>query len=153
MYFLTFFMGFDRDKGLDNGRLNLRHLELGTINTWIATSSVESKQGAEDFHERGGLIPPEYRVPGLKNWTVATKPIPMPQTKGVEGNFYKIDPHNVTTDKGGARGDFGIHLDANVPGSMGCIVMTKERFNGFEKQMDLLADQGIRSIPLFVTYS
>jgi len=52
-------MGFDRDKGLDNGRLNLRHLELGTINTWIATSSVESKQGAEDFHERGGLIPPE----------------------------------------------------------------------------------------------
>lgn len=153
MYFLTFSMGFDRDNGIDNGRLCLRHLEQGTIAVWIATSSTENKQSAEDFNEKGGLIPPEYRVPGLKNWTVETSPIPMPKIKGVEGNFYKINPYEVETDKGGVRGDFGIHLDANVPGSMGCVVMSKDRFNDFEKQMALLSAKDIESIPLFVTYS
>lgn len=153
MYLLTFSMGFDREPGLDNGRLCLRHTEKGTIAVWTATSSTENKQSAEDFHKKGGLIPPEYRVPGLKNWVVSTKPIPMPNNPGVDGNFYKIDPHEVTTDKGGIRGDFGVHLDGNFPGSLGCIVMTKDRFNDFEKQMNILFAEGVKSVPLFVTYS
>lgn len=152
-HFLTFSMQFDREPGLDNGRLCLRYLTEGTLNVWTATSSVASKQGAEDFHQKGGLIPPEYRVPGLKNWVVATTPIAMPQVKGVEGSFYKIDPHQIKTDKGGVRGDFGIHKDANVPGSMGCIVMTEDRFADFEQVMKKIAAQNIRSMPLFVTYS
>jgi hypothetical protein len=151
-YLLTFSMGFDEQPDLDNGRLCLRHLTEGTIKVWTATSSIGAKQGREDFHQKGGLIPPEYRC-GIKNWEVLTKPIPMPQVRGVEGNFYKINPHVVTTDKGGSRGDFGIHLDANQPGSLGCIVMTKDRFSDFEFTIKTLSDQGIKSLPLFVTYS
>ncbi|MEO1372759.1 MAG: hypothetical protein AAFW70_00230 [Cyanobacteria bacterium J06635_10] len=101
----------------------------------------------------GGLIPPEYRVPGLKSWQVHTKPINLSHNLGVQGNFYKIDPHEVKTDKGGTRSDFGIHKDANVPGSLGCIVLTDERFKDFEKEMSQLLKDGVDSLPLFVTYS
>ncbi|WP_206758297.1 hypothetical protein [Calothrix anomala] len=82
-----------------------------------------------------------------------TKPISMPDNPGVDGNFYKIDPHEVKTDEGGIRGDFGIHKDGNVPGSMGCIVMSPDRFQQFEKEITELAKDGVTSLPLFVTYS
>lgn len=153
MYFLDFSMHFDRDKGLDQGRLCLRHIEKGTLEIWKATSSTTVRQYSESFHYRKGLIPPEYRVPGLKSWQVNTKPIDLSQNKGVKGNFYKINPHEVKTDKGGVRSDFGIHKDANVPGSLGCIVLTDERFRDFEKEMSQLSKQGVDSLPLFVTYS
>ena len=150
--FLIFSMQFDRDPGLDSGRLSLNSIEAGTKDVWIATSSTANKQGSEDFNERGGLIPPQYRC-GIKYYTVATSPIPMASVKGVEGNFYKIDPHQVTTDKGTVRGDFGIHRDANVPGSLGCIVLNGDRFRDFEVAMRSLKDKGLVSIPLFVQYS
>ncbi len=152
-YFLTFSMQFDREPGLDNGRLRLCNLTEGKVEIWIATSSVASRQKAEDFHQRGGLIPPEYRVPGLKFWTVSTKPIPMPNNPGVAGNFYQISPFEVITDRGGKRGDFGIHLDGNVPGSLGCIVMSKDRFVVFEEMMKRLLSEKVNTLPLFVTYS
>ncbi|MGD1911466.1 MAG: hypothetical protein ACFB2X_11565 [Rivularia sp. (in: cyanobacteria)] len=153
MYFLNFSLHFDRDRGLDQGRLCLRHLEKGTVEIWTATSSTSGKQDRESFHKQYGLIPPEYRVPGLKSWQVHTQPINLSHKLGVQGNFYKIDPHEVKTDKGGVRGDFGIHKDANVPGSLGCIVLTAERFNDFEKEMSQLSTIGVDSLPLFVTYS
>ena len=152
-HFLSFTQHFDRDKGLDWGRLSINSLILGVIDIWIATSSHASKQYAESFHERGGMLPPPYRVPGLKFYTVSTTPIPMPGTKGVEGNFYQILPFEVTTDKGGKRSDFGIHRDANAPGSLGCIVMSSDRFEQFEKAMSKLRNQGIAKLPLFVQYS
>ncbi len=152
-YFLIFSMHFDRDRGLDWGRLSLNCLSQGTIDIWMTTSSVASKQEAEGFHQKGGMIPPQYRCPELKNYTVETTPIPLPHVKGVAGNFYKINPHIITTDKGGKRGDFGIHVDANVPGSAGCPVMSKTRFKQFEKRMSQLRKQEISSIPLFVQYS
>lgn len=78
----------------------------------------------------------------------------MPAVKGVEGNFYKIDPHTVKAQPSGTvRGDFGIHLDGNAPGSLGCIVMSKERFKDFEDKMKELAKEGVTTIPLFVQYS
>ena len=153
MYFLSFSAHFDRDKGLDQGRLCLRHPELGTQNIWIAATSTRLKQYPESFHERGGILPPEYRVPGLRNWQVLTDPIPMPNTPGVNGNFYKINPHEVKTDKGGTRGDFGIHWDGRSPGSLGCIVMTKDRFDDFENTIAKLRSLKVRQLPLFVTYS
>ncbi len=153
MYFLTYSAHFDRDKGVDAGRLCLRHLQQGTVGIWISATSHSTKQFPESFHQWGGVIPPEYRVPDLKNWQVLTKPIYMPQVKGVEGNFYKINPHNVVTDKGGKRGDFGIHRDANAPGSLGCIVMTGDRFKDFENALASLRKQGVDELPLFVSYS
>ncbi|MCX8122516.1 MAG: hypothetical protein N3E45_17095 [Oscillatoriaceae bacterium SKW80] len=150
---MTFSAHFDRDKGLDEGRLCLRHLQLGTRKVWVAATSTSDKQFPESFHQRGGVLPPEYRVPGLRNWVVITEPIPMPNTPGVNGNFYKINPHEITTDKGGKRGDFGIHLDGRSPGSLGCIVMNAERFADFEEAIAQLRKEGVESIPLFVSYS
>lgn len=153
MYFLDFFMQFNRDPGLDQGRLCFRHLEMGDLQVWKATSSTATKQDAESFHEKGGLIPPGYRIKNFKRWQVSTIPIFMPSNPGVAGNFYKITPHEIVTDKGGKRGDFGIHFDGNVPGSLGCPVLDGERFRLFEEEMKKLAQQNIVSIPLFVTYS
>ena len=149
-YFFVFNQHFDRDKGLDWGRLSLNQLNPPkTLTVWTATSSISTKQQPESFHQRGGIIPPQYRC-NIPCWSVETSPIPMPKTKGVEGNFYKINPHSVTTDKGEIRGDFGIHLDANVPGSMGCIVLNPVNFAKFESIMKALK---VSSIPLFVFYS
>lgn len=156
MHFFIYSQQFDRDQGQDYGRLTLNHLEKGTLNIWVATCSTASKQDQEDFHQKGGLIPPQYRLSSPSQptkYTVITSPIPMPQVKGVEGNFYKINPHDVVTDKGGHRGDFGIHRDANVIGSLGCVVMSGDRFTDFEAKMKDLALAGIDEVPLFVQYS
>jgi hypothetical protein len=154
-YFLTFSQHFDRDKGLDLGRLVLRSIDEGkgkTHNVWIATSSTYNKQSSEDFNLKGGLIPPEYRC-NIPCWNVTIKPIPMPNVVGVDGNFYQILPFTVTTDAGTVRGDFGIHLDSNAPGSLGCIVLDARRFKDFEQKMLELFNLGITQIPLFITYS
>ena len=157
MYLLIYSQQFDRDPGLDYGRLSLNHLKQGTVEIWRATSATKGKQKPESFHEKYSLIPPQYRVPKLmknkKTWTVHTEPLPRPNNPGIEGNFYKITPYLVETDKGGKRGDFGIHKDANVPGSLGCIVMSEKRFVQFEQKMTKLRNQGIKEIPLFVQYS
>ncbi len=152
-YFLIFSMHFNRDRGLDWGRLSFNSLDRGTIEIWKTTSASEKRQEKENFHYKGGMIPPQYRCPNLKNYWVETNPIPLPHIKGVAGNFYKINPYMVTTDKGGKRGDFGIHLDANVPGSLGCPVMERSRFEKFEERMKQLKEEGISSVPLYVQYS
>ncbi len=152
-YCLFFSQHGDRDKGLDYGRLQLiKFNDFSEV--WKATSSISSKQYLKSIHKRGGLIPQAYRCsPKFPHWTVKTKPLWLPKVKGVEGNFYKINPHFVTTDKGGQRGDFGIHLDANMPGSLGCIVMTSNRFKEFCKYMERVRKDGVKEIPLVVQYS
>ncbi|MDJ0575841.1 MAG: hypothetical protein QNJ65_11830 [Xenococcaceae cyanobacterium MO_234.B1] len=59
----------------------------------------------------------------------------------------------MTTDRGTIRGDFGIHLDGNAPGSLGCIVLDSDRFLDFESKMANLKRDSITSLPLFVQYS
>ncbi len=152
-YFLIFNSHFDRDSGLDYGRLTVNSLSLGTTHVWKAASSYSTLQGFESFHRRGGYLPPQYRVNSLPNWIVNLNPIPLVHVQGVEGNFYKIDPHVVRTDRGGVRSDFGIHKDANAPGSLGCIVMSEDRFANFEAAMSKLRELSIFSLPLFVQYS
>ena len=152
-YFLLFSSHFDRDAGLDFGRLSINSLSRGTTNIWVATSSISTLQGRESFHLRGGYLPPQYRVKNLPNWYVSTSPIYLPQVRGVEGNFYKINPHAVTTDRGGKRSDFGIHKDANTPGSLGCIVLSDDRFAHYERVMATFRKASIPKLPLFVQYS
>lgn len=151
-FFLNFIGHYDRDKGLDQGRLRLDSLSEGNLKIWIATSSISTKQGKESFHQRGGLLPPDYRCKGKIQWRVKLTPIYLPN-KGVDGNFYPLSPYQVETDRGGIRSDFGIHRDANVPGSLGCIVMCDKRFAEFEAEMNKLRNLGITDLPLFVTYS
>ena len=151
--FLLFTQHFDRDPGQDYGRLSLNSLRDGTTHIWKATSSYATKQYAESFHERGGLLPPQYRVKNLLCYTVSTTPIPLNHVKGVDGNFYQILPFEVVTDQGGKRSDFGIHKDGNVEGSLGCIVMDSNRFQQFEQAFARLRSAGISKVPLFVQYS
>jgi hypothetical protein len=54
---------------------------------------------------------------------------------------------------GEKRSHFGIHRDANAPGSAGCIVLpTQTGWNSFKRQMEDLADAGIKQIPLQIDY-
>ena len=152
-YFLSFSGHFDRDPGLDKFRLRLDSLTKGFIDIWKVTSSIASKQHKESFHKKYALLPPDYRLIPKQHYQVDLSPRYQPQTKGIEGNFYPILPTNVKTDGGGIRSHFGIHKDANVPGSLGCIVMSGDRFAQFEGQMKMLKAMGIREIPLLVTYS
>lgn len=152
-FFLIFSAHFDRDKGLDFGRLSLNDTNKGTKNIWIAASSTKTRQKAYSIHERGGFLPPQYRCHNLPNYFVDLKPIKLKHIPGVRGNFYKILPFAIRTDKGGRRSDFGIHWDADYPGSMGCIVMSKDRFRIFEEEVETLKTLNILSIPLFVQYS
>lgn len=152
-YSLFFAAHFDRDKGIDQGRLLLEHIDKGHQQIWVALSSHARGQQREGFHQRGGMIPPAYRVPKLAQWKVQTSPTNLSHVKGVSGNFYKILPFKVTTDRNGERGDFGIHLDENVPGSLGCIVLSKKRFRDFENTMTRLREEKAIEIPLVIAYS
>lgn len=154
MYFLIFSSHFDRDRGIDVGRLILHHLKHGHQKIWKAYSSHANGQDFSDFHKRGGMLPPQYRIKNLPHWTVFTHPIDSSHVKGVEGSFYRITPYQVTTDMGGIRSAFGIHRDADAPGSLGCIVMSDDRFAAdFESQARKLWLEGVNEVPLIVVYS
>ena len=117
-----------------------------------ATSGLPGYQSLDCAYIRGkGRIPTCEQV-NLKCYRVATKPIHLPSTKGVEGNFYAIIPYMVLV-AGNKRGDFGIHYDANVPGSAGCIaVRQRDHWNLFEKCMKALWDADIIAVDLYVKH-
>jgi hypothetical protein len=145
---------YDRDQGLDSYLLALVHGTRGHINQWRATSSQAHMQKLGSDYVRGGLIPPTYHCHGLKQYQVALNPLNMKHLKGVEGNFYPITPFKIQTKQGTERGDFGIHLDANSPGSLGCIVMDGVNFKDFEATMAILESrEALDKIPLHVFYS
>jgi hypothetical protein len=151
---LLYHQHLQRTSDLIEGRLLLIDCETRTIkNTYIATSGLPGYQRSDCLSERGtGPIPP-ISLTGLDSYSVATVPLDMPNVRGVEGAFYKIDPHEVTISNV-QRGDFGIHRDANVPGSSGCIVLrTQLGWQAFQKDMQSLAGSGVRKIPLLVSYS
>lgn len=152
-YFLIFSSHFNRDKGIDMGRLSLNHIELGTIRIWKAYSSHEKGQEIEGFHARNAYLPPQYRLKNTSKYSVDLKPINLSHIKGVSGNFYRILPYQIVTDKGYIRGDFGIHYDGGAIGSHGCIVMDKKRFKELERELNFIFQKGIRKISLFVQYS
>lgn len=124
-------------------------------NKIIATSSLPGRQYSGAWNRKGGLIPPTSLVKrkagtGL---TVKTTPIYMPNVTGVSGNFYPIAPFEVQTDDD-LRGDWGIHRDANTPGSLGCIVTkTPQGWQATQREFAVLAGLGIRSVELIVEYT
>ena len=154
LYALILSGHYDRDPGLDQYLLVLIQLGKGQINEWKCTTSHAGGQQRGDQHTRGGLIPPVHHVPGLSQWEVDLDPIYMPNNKGVRGNFYRILPFEVTTSEGGKRSDFGVHLDANAPGSLGCPVMNQHNWKDFEETIARVkAASNVSRIPLFPLYS
>lgn len=115
-------------------------------NCYSATSGFPGRQYRGSWELKGGLIPPgqPYRV--------ATAPLWMPNIKGVEGSFYAITPFEVQTARA-TRGDFGVHFDANMPGSLGCVVLETQRgWDACRRDIKLIAAQGIDFLPLVVEY-
>lgn len=99
-----------------------------------------------------GPLPPSLKIAPYR-YKISTQRLWLPQVKGVEGSFYAIAPFTVQLG-GTSRGDFGIHFDANAPGSAGCIViLLQEHWNLFRKLIAEFRAAGHQQIPLEVFYS
>ena len=132
---LMFAMGLSADRTLHRGRLFLIDRARGPIGRWVATSGLGAYQNVGDWnHVGGGVIPAPYQLANPIPWyKVAVTPINLANVKGIEGNAYDISPFEVKTDRGVTRSDLLIHRDANVPGSLGCIVLLGDEFADFER--------------------
>jgi hypothetical protein len=151
-YLLRFNLDLEDTSDLLVGTLQLLQDDK-EVNAYIATSSLRGRQGDHDWEQRGGVLPPNELLGVGKFYKVATTPLYMPDIKGVQGNFFPITPFEVETD-GATRGDFGIHFDANVPGSLGCVVCpTKMGWRAFQRDMAMLLAQGIKQVDLDTNYS
>lgn len=121
--------------------------------TFRATSGCIGNQyvGCQSRKGKGAI--PSCKQVGIYSYSVSTQKLWLPHVKGVEGSFFPISPFSVNVN-GVARGDFGIHFDANVPGSVGCIVLPLQAdWTNFLETMKDLHEQRIKSIPLHVSYT
>lgn len=101
----------------NRGKGKLLSLDTKTAQIDGEFKAVSGVGGIESQSGRGP-IPSVNRV-NLSHYSVNVKPLYL-SLKGIEGNFYKINPHLVKVN-GNTRGDFGVHFDANVPGTAGCL--------------------------------
>lgn len=133
------------------GKLILKRADGSSV-TYSATSGLPKHQFTGSWVQKGvGCLPPDSIVP---KYTVSTKPVLLLNTPGVNGPFFSIAPFSVNVGGGVERGDFGVHFDANIPGSSGCIVLPiKEHFDLFVYEMGKLWGAGTKSLDLVVTYS
>jgi hypothetical protein len=154
-YGLFFSMELRSSSALLLGKLDLIQLEeFRVLDRYIATSGTVGNQAQGSQAAKGrGVIPRQDQV-SLSNYKIDTTPINLPGVKGVEGTFYRITPYMVKFKSGIERGDFGIHFDANVPGSAGCIVIrNRPAYKEFEVQMAKIAAEGVKQIPLLIEYA
>lgn len=122
---------------------------------WTATSGYPPHQysGSTNLKGRGPI--PGCTFAQVPYYEVLTRGNYQPNTKGIEGTFYPILPLSVRL-KGTSieRSQFGIHFDANVAGSAGCIVLRHQSgWDSFRKLMRELEKEGVIKIPLIVEYT
>jgi hypothetical protein len=117
----------------------------GTPIDYLATSGLPNYQRPGDQWERGkGPIPKgKYEIPSQAYWS---------ETRGVEGLFFHITPDPVGSGDR-IRSELGVHWDANVPGTSGCIgLINWQGWQGFCSRMAQISSLGIESLPLRVDY-
>ncbi len=144
MHQLIFTMDLAKSQELIYGNLQLVYPNRQPIN-YIATSGCAGWQRLGDEWVRGkGPIPAgEYEIPSEPYYL---------ETRGIEGDFFHITPDPVVSDKG-IRAELGLHFDANVPGSAGCVVLkNREGWRRLCDRLASIADRGIKSLPLTVKY-
>lgn len=144
-YKLIFAMTLAESTELLYGNLELVYSDGARIN-YLATSGCANWQRPGDEWVRGkGAIPAgEYEIPTVPYYL---------ETRGIEGYFFHIIPDPVISDKGEIRSELGIHFDANVPGTSGCIgLINEEGWQGFCRRMKAIAALGIAKLPLTVRY-
>lgn len=119
-----------------------------------ATSGCRGNQYAGSWKLKGrGPLPPSVAI-SPKIYNVSTQRLWLPNTIGVEGSFYAITPFSVPIAGGMHRGDFGVHFDANVPGSAGCIVIPiQDHWNTFRETLQKWRTASHQQVPLTVVYS
>ena len=152
---LFFAIALNADNNLHQGRLNLVDTDArGILGRWRATSGLPGLQNIGDWeHKGGGVIPATYEVnPSIPFYNVQVNPVDLSSTKGIEGNGYPISPNSVLTKNGTQRGDFLIHRDANVPGTLGCIGLLETDWADFEKVFASYAE-GMDSINLLISHT
>jgi hypothetical protein len=142
--------------GDPHGRLELWDLGeypiVRALERYIALSGLPGWQAWEDqdAKARGPLPRPDKAK--IPCYQVATKPhwVSAADQPGIAGNFYDILPSFVDND----RGLFGIHFDANVLGTAGCVgIKNAIAWADFQDRMTKIAALGIEKIPLMVGYS
>jgi hypothetical protein len=141
---LVFTMSLGQSKELILGSLKLLYPD-GQIIDYLATSGLPDFQRQGDQWARGkGPIPKgEYEIPSEPYWL---------NTRGVEGLFFHITPDPVGSGNR-IRSELGIHYDANVPGTSGCIgLINWEGWDGFCRRMATIASLGVKSVSLEVKY-
>lgn len=139
-----------------NGRLELWELgdypKVRAIERYLAVSGLPGWQLWDDQDSKGrGPLPRPDRA-GIGSYLVSTAPVwvSAEDQPGIAGNFYEIYPSYVEN----GRGLFGVHYDANVEGTAGCIgVKTPGAWAEFERRMAAIAAEGITQVPLMVGYS
>jgi len=120
----------------------------------LATSGCRGYQYQNSWLVKGkGCIPPSKAIQPKQQWSVSTQRLWLPEVKGVEGSFYAIAPFQVSV-LGVTRGDLGVHFDANVPGSAGCVVIRSQaHWDLFRLAMQQMRNAGYQQILLTVIYS
>ena len=98
-----------------------------------------------------GPIPP-CNARNEELYQVTCKPVNLDTIVGITGKFYAINPTNIKIG-GVNRGHFGIHWDANVPGTQGCIgLRNPSHWHSFQDIMREYASLFHAHIPLLVIY-
>ena len=142
---LIFTMPLGISQNLILGNLRLIYPDKTPID-YLATSGLPNYQRPDDQWARGkGPIPAgdKYEIPTEPYWL---------ETRGVEGNFFHISPDPVGSGDR-TRSELGIHWDANVPGTSGCIgLINWGGWEGFCRRMATIASLGVKNISLKVEY-
>jgi hypothetical protein len=118
--------------------------------SFMATSGLGGYQHlAHSRIKRKGRLP-SCEQACIPNYQLDLSPINLPNVKGVNGLFYRILPFEVMS-QGFKRSDLGIHFDANIPGSSGCIVLKQpDHWELFKQIMNRLKLEENKLLPLFV---
>lgn len=119
---------------------------------YVCTSGLPQYQYWESWRLSGhGPLPPCLDL-NVEYYQVQVIPMDMRTIVGVSGLFYKILPHTMRTNRY-RRSDFGIHWDANIPGTAGCIGFKDARdWGSFQMRMMRIQEEGHKTVPLVVEY-
>ena len=138
------------------GRLELWELEpypeVRAVERYIALSGLPGWQLWKDQHSKGRGPIPRTDQAGVNCYQVVTNPhwVTAAEQPGIAGNFYEILPSFVEN----GRGLFGVHFDANVQGTAGCVgIKNAGAWAEFERRMAELVKAGIEQVPLMLGYS
>lgn len=145
-----FVMDLKPHAGLIYGELYFMDADNKQVRAYTATSGCTGHQGINDI-----WTPGKGPCPNLQGLSISTRGMYSPEVRGVAGWFYPILPQLMYGPNGITRSAIGLHADANVPGSAGCVV-TKD-INLFKNDVVPLMQKanaaGIAQLALEIKYS